>query len=180
MYENASSKTAPLRLTPDITQPVVVLAISILLFAAGVELVRNGLPQAWLLVGLFALAILASLMTVLPGACFLEIDETGLRVVSRFRETQYQWSQIDRIGIFEIGIVRRIGIDLNNSYPGSERVPDYMKPASGYHVTLPLIAGLELENLVEILEKCLSATATPATSEPETPSPGTLPTPSEK
>lgn len=169
MNKNASSKTELIRLTPEITQPAVVLAISIFLFAVGVQMVFHDIPEAWFLVGLFALAITASLMTILPGACFIEIDELGLKVVSRFRETHYQWSQIERVGIFEIGIVKRIGIDLNNSFHGSERVPNYMKPASGYHVTLPLMAGLELESLLEVLEKCLTATEMLVTSEPESP-----------
>ncbi len=149
----------PLRLMPEKIQPVVILIISVILFSAGIELVRSGVPEAWLLVGLFGLAIFASLMTVLPGACFIEIDETGLKVISRFRETRYQWSQIERIGIFEVGIVRRIGIDLNSSYRGPERVPNYMKPASGYHVTLPLMTGIELDEMLEVLQKCLVATS---------------------
>ena len=159
----------PIRLTPDHSYPSLVLLVSIILFAAAIEMVLQGITEAWFLVGLFGLAIFASVITILPGACYLEINEKGLKVVSRFRETDYLWSQIERIGIFEVGIIRRIGIDLNKSYRGSERVPEYMKPASGYHVTLPLMKGLELEELHGILEQCLKAEPEAATSGPGSP-----------
>ncbi len=159
MSDNFSSTIEPVQFTPETTQTTLVLGISIVLFSAAVELVRRGVPQAWLLVGLFGLSIFACLMTLLPGACLIEIDETGLKVVSRFRETVYRWDQIERIGIYEVGIIRRIGIDLNKSYPGPERVPNYMKPASGYHVSLPIMKGIELEELLDVLQRCLLATS---------------------
>ncbi|MBL4884901.1 MAG: PH domain-containing protein [Planctomycetaceae bacterium] len=161
MSDNASSKIEPLRLTPDIIQPTAVLVISVLLFVAGIYMVLHGVIEALYLVALFSLAIAASVITILPGSCYLEIDDTGLKIVSRFRETHYQWSQIERVGIFEIGIVKRIGIDLNVSYAGPERVPNYMKSASGYHVTVPHMTGVELENLRDILCQCVAATTIP-------------------
>ncbi len=169
MNKQTPSKIEPIRLTPEHSYPGLVLLVSIILFAAALEMVLQGIVEAWFLVGLFGLAIFASSLTILPGACYLEVNEKGLKVVSRFRETDYLWSQIERIGIFEVGIVRRIGIDLNKSYRGPERVPDYMKSASGYHVTLPLMKGLELEELLAILERCLKAEPEATTSEPESP-----------
>lgn len=169
MNEKTLPKIEPIRLMPEDSYPRLVLLVSIILFAAAIEMVVQGITEAWFLVGLFGLSIVASLMTVLPGACYLEVNDKGLKVVSRFRETDYLWSQIERIGIFEVGIIKRIGIDLNKTYHGSERVPEYMKPASGYHVTLPLTKGLELEELLGILKQCLKGGPGAVTSEPESP-----------
>ena len=154
MAENTSSPIEPLRLTPDILQPAIILGVSIALLALGVFIVIQGNYQALFLVVLFTLAIIASLYSILPGSCYIQVDSVGIKTVSRFRETIYLWSQIERIGIFEIGIVKRIGIDLNKTYAGPERVPEYMKSASGYHVTIPLMTGLELEELYAFLVKC--------------------------
>ena len=149
-----------IRLFPDKLMPIFVLCFSTFFLLAGLNLAFQGVLQGWYLVSLFGLAIVASGSAVLPGSSFLEIDGRGLKIVSRYRETFYAWSQIERIGIFEIGIVKRIGIDLNDSFKGPQRVPEYMKSASGYHVTLPHVTAMELENLLEVLLKIREVTQT--------------------
>ncbi|WP_339743801.1 hypothetical protein [uncultured Rubinisphaera sp.] len=146
-----------LRFTPDLTRSIAVLVFSVLFLAIGIELVKDGVLEGLLLVVLFSLAIVACLSVILPGACFVEIDPEEITISSSFRRKVYRWDQVERIGIFEVGIIRRIGVDLNAKYPGPERVPNYMKSASGFHISLPSMSGMEPDGLLEVMQKCFDA-----------------------
>ncbi len=146
-----------LRLTPDLTRSIIVLVFSVIFLAAGIEMVSQGNMAGWFLVTLFTLSIVASLSVILPGACYLEVDPAGVTVASGFRRKTYRWDQVERIGLFEVGMIRRVGVDLNRHYTGPERVPNYDKSASGFHVALPPMSGMEPEKLLDVMEQCMKA-----------------------
>lgn len=152
-------QTPQLRLTPDTTRSLAVLIFSVLMIWFGLKVVESGNPEGWFMVCIFSLSTIASLTIVLPGSCYLQVDGAGVTISSCFRKRQYRWDQIERMGIFQVGIIRRVGVDLNARYAGPERVPKFDKPASGYHVSLPAMNGMELEDLLELMQQCHAARA---------------------
>jgi len=165
--EPETPESPRLRLKPDTSRSMLVLLFSLVFLYVGFKIVEAGEPGGWLLLGLFGFAIIASLSVVLPGASFLEIDARGITVASSFRQKTYRWDQIERIGIFELGFIRRVGIDFNSRYQGPERVPDFAKPAFGYHTCLPVMSGMTLEDLLEVMQECRNRVhTTPAVSSP--------------
>ncbi|MCA8986000.1 MAG: hypothetical protein KDA78_00070 [Planctomycetaceae bacterium] len=147
-----------LRLKPDISRPLAVFVFSILFLGIGFDIVNQGNHAGWLLIVLFGLAIIASLSSLLPGASYVEINESGITIASSFRLRTYRWQEVERMGVFEIGMIRRVGVDLNKTYRGPERVPDYMKPPSGYHIALPNMGGMEPEKVLEVMQECFRVT----------------------
>ncbi len=152
---SAPEPTGPLlRLTPDHARPALVLLVSLPLLWFGFKVIESGNPEGWFLVVLFSLSALSSLLILLPGSSFVQIDAETLTIASCFRKRVYRWDQIERMGIFQIGLIRRVGLDLNSRYSGPERVPNFNKPASGYHVALPAMAGMQLEDLLDLMQQC--------------------------
>ena len=122
VFTDAETPAAPrLRLRPDTSRSNLVLLFSLAFLFVSYKIIQAGEPGGWLLLGLFVFAIISCLSVVLPGACFLEIDAEGLTIASSFRKKTYRWDQIERIGIFEMGIIRRVGVDFNARYQGPER-----------------------------------------------------------
>ncbi len=143
-----------LRLSPGILKPLFLFLFSCGIFYLGIKVVLSGNMDGFYLLAVFGLASIASLIAIIPGCNSLEINLYGITVTSCFRQKTYQWEQIDRIGIYELGMIRRVGVDLNKRYQGPERVPDFAKPASGYHISLPPMAGMDIEALLETIERC--------------------------
>jgi len=146
-----------LRLTPDGTRPYFVLYFSAVAIWFGFKIVQAGNVEGWFLLGLFSLSTVAALFTILPGSSSLEVDQEKVTVTSSFRKKHYHWEHIENMGLFQVGMIRRVGLDFNRHYPGPERVPNFAKPASGWHVTLPPMSGMEAEDLLDLMQRCHSA-----------------------
>lgn len=143
-----------IRLKQDNTYALVLLIFSCFMFYMSSRIVLGGDMAGWFLLAVFGLSSVTCFLTVLPGSRYLEISSEGLTITSNFRRKTFRWDQIERMGIYDLGIVRRIGIDLNQRYSGPERVPQYAKSPTGYHVSLPTVSDMDLEALLETMEQC--------------------------
>ncbi|WP_013627177.1 hypothetical protein [Rubinisphaera brasiliensis] len=143
-----------LRLKPDGTRSYFVLYFSAVAIWFGFKIVQAGNPEGWFLLTLFTLSTIAALLTILPGSSGMEVDADKVTVTSSFRQKQYRWEHIEKMGLFQVGMVRRVGFDFNARYPGPERVPNFAKPPSGWHITLPPMSGMEAEDLLDLMQRC--------------------------
>jgi hypothetical protein len=88
--------------------------VSLIFTAAGLWIIASrGGPAGWYTAGLFALVALYAFAQLIPGLCWLYLDDEGFRFQALHKSGGHRWSEIDAITVSRSFGNRLIAFDTN-------------------------------------------------------------------
>jgi hypothetical protein len=103
-------------LRPSRRQAVLLFAVCAAFAGAGVGMVRDEASGGWFVLLFFGLGTIVALIQLLPGASYLRLTVTGFSVRTMYRTHSYEWSDVRRFEVGEVGPDRRVVFDFAGHY----------------------------------------------------------------
>lgn len=156
---------------------ILVLLGSAAFVAIGLAMMRDPDVQprfmVYLTIGFFGLCGLAALLQLIPGSSYLRLSPEGLTIRTMWRDTTYQWKDIERFGVGEFATIhgpfrqrhRMIGIDFVPGYQRGGITLQLMRASStvsGFQGALPDNYGRDYEELAGYLNQLKARYTSPA------------------
>lgn len=120
---------------------------------AGSVIMPSHPALAWSCIAFFGLGVGVALVSLLPGASALVLDEDGFEIVSLFRRARVGWGEVARFGEVRVGLERLVGFDFVDGARGDGRLQRVNRRVSGFHGALPDRYRLDPAELVRRLER---------------------------
>jgi hypothetical protein len=122
---------------------------------SGIWIVSDGqwfglLPSAF-----FGLGLVVSLILLLPGSSFLELDANGFVIRNVFRDSRLSWADIDGFETRRLGMRKFVTLNFARGYSASSRVRALAKGMSGAEGALPDTYGMSAEDLANLMNQHL-------------------------
>ena len=144
----------PLRLQPSRRKWIGMLVFAVV-FVVGAAFMIPGQPVwGWAGVVLFGLGIPVSLIQLLPGQSYLEIDRDGFTMAGMFRKHRTAWADVAGFGVMSIHSNKMVGWNYSPGYQGQSVGRAFASVISGAQAALPDTYGMKAEALAELLNEC--------------------------
>ena len=132
--------------------------------ALGVFLTQLGLARdttgavaefGWVTVVFFGIGAGLSLLTLLPGAAGLTLDQDGFVVRSLFRRRAYRWADVDAFTVTEVGYGRgsKKLVGFDDRLAAASAIARANVKLTGRNSALPDTYGLSAEDLVLLMSR---------------------------
>lgn len=154
--------STPLLLVPKRSSVVGLLLLCAAFVAGGLWLGLRGEPFGFVCAGFFGLGVLAALVQLVPGSCFLRVDDTGITFASLFRRNAVPWSDIDEFCVVVtrstgIRVCETVGFNLAPTYDRATLGRRFSRAVAGCEGALPDTYGMKAVELAALLGSRLEA-----------------------
>lgn len=109
----------PLILKPGKVKSSILLMISIGFVILGISLLDKNKLIAILNIVFFGMCFVVFLLNLLPGSCYLKIDEKGIEMKNLFRITFIPWHSVNTFKTKWIAFNKLVVFDLNKTLVGN-------------------------------------------------------------
>ena len=105
----------PLTLRPSPLKWLLIGGLSLIFVAAGMWIISSrGGPAGWYTAGLFALVAIFAFAQLIPGLCWLYLDEEGFRFQALHKSGAHRWSEIDSITVSRSFGTKHVAYDADS------------------------------------------------------------------
>ena len=142
----------PITLYPSRAKMLALLACSLAFVAVGVWF-RSAAVGMWLVVGFFGICSVVLLVTSLPGASFLRIEEDGFTFVSLYGPSTLKWSEVTGFYPGKIARRRMVLFDFNPPLASGKKIRRMNLAICGHEAALPDTYGMSAADLAALLNR---------------------------
>ena len=133
----------PLTLKPGKLKQILMLILNLGFVILGVNLLEKNLWIAILNIVLFGLGLIISVVSMLPNASMLYIDERGIEMTALFRKTFIPWQAVQNFSTRRVVFFKQVFFNLDESL-----INDKTKRKQG---VFPDNYGMKAQELAELL-----------------------------
>lgn len=118
---------------------------------AGIMMTKDESLRGWLVASLFGILSLVFIIQLIPGSTQLTLTKEGFIITNLFRSKMTKWTDIKIFGIGIIGRNEAVMYDYVDTDTKHKVGKNIAKSFSNYHVALPSNYGLELSELLDLM-----------------------------
>jgi len=142
----------PLLLYPSRKKWLLLLLLSAMFTAAGVDMVLRNAPSGWLVLIFFGAGLVMSATMLLPGAGGLVLDGDGFQVTSLFRRHRSRWQDVTRFEPISVPYARQRMVGFDDTTAG-RTITAINTALTGHNAALPDTYGFSVDELAELMRR---------------------------
>ena len=139
-------------LRPRIRKPLIQCMTSALFFTGGLWMVLEYAPKGWFVTIFFGIALLFSLLQLLPGANSLTLTKSGFTIKSLFRRHFIAWEDVQSFQLGKLAGEVAVCFNYHAHHMRQHKAKQFNRLLTGNEAALPDTYGLTAENLLSLLE----------------------------
>lgn len=145
--------SAPVRLYPNRIKWIFLGLASALMLAASVWVISDGQWFGYVGAAFFGLGFVVSLILLLPGSSFLELDHSGFLIRNLFRDSRMSWSDIEVFEVRRVGVRKMVTLKYSSRYRALPNARALAQAVTGVEGALPDTYGRSAEDLAQMLNE---------------------------
>jgi hypothetical protein len=138
-------------LRPSWWPRVLLFAVCAAFAGAGVGMVRDEASGGWFVLLFFGLGTIVAFIQLLPGASCLRLTDTGFSVRTMYRTHSYEWGDVRKFEVGEVGRDRRVVFDFAGRSRKKSTGRAVAKALAGAEGALADNYGRTVEDLARLL-----------------------------
>lgn len=144
----------PMTLYPDRRPATVLAVLAVVAMIGGAWIAWRGATATGAAVASAGfLAMIGSLVWLIPSRCYLHLGDRGFTYCSRFNPARIDWIDVERFGLATIEGERRVAWDYAPHYPADMISRERTKKQVGFEAVLPRCCGLSPDALADLLAR---------------------------
>ena len=147
------NRHAALRLRPSPWKHVALMVLSAGFVTMGGFLVAEGQAFGWLCIAFFGLGVVVAIVTLLPGASYLELRRDGFEFSSLYRKWFQRWSDVDEFFPRRIATNVMVCWNFAPGYVGQARGRKVSAGLTGVEAGLPDTYGMPAAELAALMNR---------------------------
>lgn len=147
------TRPASLRLRPSPWKHLALMVLSAGFVTMGGFLVAQGQAFGWLCIAFFGLGVVVAIVTLLPGASYLELRQDGFECSSLYRKWFQRWSDVEEFFPQRIATSEMVCWNFAPGYVAQPRGRRVSAGLTGVEAALPDTYGLPASELAALMNR---------------------------